>query len=110
MGAKTDTGCEFRFDEASSGVRNLITVYQALSGETQEVIADRYDGRGYGYLKKDLLDLVMGALSPIQSRYAELTSDRATLDQVLDQAAERARGIATTTMDRVRKAVGTGDM
>jgi tryptophanyl-tRNA synthetase len=108
MGAKTDTGCEFRFDEASSGVRNLITVYQALSGESQQVITDRYDGRGYGYLKKDLLDLMMGALAPIQSRYAELNGDPAALDQVLNKASQRARGIATETMDRVRKAVGTG--
>ena len=73
----------------------------------------RYDcrtpeGRGYGYLKKDLLDLTLNALTPIQERYTELMSDPTTLDEVLRPSTERAQTIAAATMERVRTAVGIG--
>ena len=108
MGAKTDTGCEFNLEVASPGVRNLIGIYQALSGEEASVISARYEGRGYGYLKKDLLDLVMSVIEPIQSEYKRLMDDPSSLDAVLEQSTDRARSIAATTMDRVRRAVGIG--
>ena len=108
MGSKTDTECEFRPEHASAGVRNLISIYQALSGEAVDVIVARYDGRGYGYLKKDLLDLTLNAITPIQERYHELMSDPTTQDDVLKPSTERARTIAGETMARVRTSVGIG--
>lgn len=108
MGSKTDTDCEFRPKHASPGVRNLISIYEALSGESVDTIVERYTGRGYGYLKKDLLDLTLNALTPIQKRYQELMSDPTTLDEVLRPSTDRARAIASETMDRVRTAVGIG--
>ena len=108
MSAKTDSGCEFRYQDASAGVRNLLSVYSALSGESVEEIGARYQGRGYGYLKKDLLDVVMATLEPIQTRYAELTDDPTYLDELLRRSARRAEVIAETTMSRVRSAVGVG--
>ena len=108
MGAKTDTGCEFRFDQASPGIRNLLSIYTALSEEPIDTISARYEGGGYGYLKKDLLDLVMSHIEPIQSQYQEFIDDPTTLDAVLERSTDRARNIAANTMDRVRRAVGIG--
>ncbi len=108
MSAVTDSGCEFRFDQASAGVRNLITVLEALSGESRESIATRFEGRGYGYLKQDVLDAVMAALEPLQKRYHEIADDPATLDGLLARSADRVRPIAAATMQRVRDAVGVG--
>ena len=108
MSSKTDAGCEFRPDQASPGVRNLVGIYQALSEESVDTIVGRYEGRGYGYLKKDLLDLTLNALTPIQERYTDLMSDPTTLDEVLRPSTERAQTIAAATMERVRTAVGIG--
>ena len=108
MGAKTDTGCEFRAEHASPGIRNLISIHQALSEESYDTIANRYDGRGYGYLKKDLLELVMESITPIQAEFARYQDDPAMLDAVLKASTDKARSIAATTMDRVRHAVGIG--
>lgn len=108
MRAKTDPGCELRFEEASAGVRNLITIYQVLSGESRDVIAERYEGRGYGYLKKDLVDVVEGVLGPIRTEYARYTDDPAELDRVLDAGAERARGIAGPVLQRAMSNAGLG--
>ena len=106
MSAKTDTGCEFVFEKASPGVKNLLTIHQALSGDSLQTLADRYEGRGYGYLKKDLLEIVMSAIQPIQDEYQRITADPATLDTLLGSSADRAREIASATMDRVRSRVG----
>jgi tryptophanyl-tRNA synthetase len=108
MRAKTDLGCEFRFEEASPGVRNLITIYEVLSGESRSVIAERYDGRGYGYLKKDLVDVVEATLAPIRAAYARFTDDPSELDRVLDAGAERARSIAQPVLSRAMHNAGLG--
>ena len=108
MRAKTDLGCEFRYEHASAGVRNLLTIYSVLSGEDRETIAARYEGRGYGYLKKDLVDVVEANLAPIRSAYARYTDDPAELDRILDAGAERARSIAQPVLSRAMKNAGLG--
>ena len=108
MRAKTDLGCEFRFEHASPGVRNLITIYEVMSGESQQTIADRYEGRGYGYLKKDLVDVVEASLGPIRAAYARYTDDPAELDRILDAGAERARSIAQPVLSRAMRNAGLG--
>lgn len=108
MSAVTDSGSEFRREHASAGVRNLIGVLEALSGEGYDSIAERFQGRGYGYLKQEVLDAVVAALEPIQKRYHEIADDPAELDALLARSADRIRPIAAATMQRVRDAVGVG--
>jgi tryptophanyl-tRNA synthetase len=108
MSAVTDSGCEFDHERASAGVRNLITVLEALSGESKESIAARYAGRGYGYLKQEVADAVVAELEPIQKRYHQLADDPASFDALLARSADRIRPIAEATMQRVRDAVGIG--
>ncbi len=108
MRAKTDSGCEFRWEHASAGVRNLISIHQAISGESAASMASRFEGTGYGYLKKEVFELVVETLAPIQARYHELREDEAYLDGVLATSAERASEIAEATMARARAAVGIG--
>jgi tryptophanyl-tRNA synthetase len=108
MRAVTDSERETRFEYASPGVRNLLTLYQVLTGEAQEIVEARFAGKGYGQLKKELVGVVLDTLRPIQARYREITQDPATLDATLARGAERAREIAAATMARVREAVGVG--
>jgi len=108
MSAVTDSGSEFAWDKASAGVRNLLAIHHALSGEPIASISARFQGRGYGYLKQEVFDLVWGAVKPIQERYTALTADPSQLDRVLDRSTARIRPIAEATMKRVRAAVGVG--
>ena len=108
MGAVTDSGSEFEWDKASAGVRNLLAIHHALSGEPIAAISARFQGRGYGYLKQEVFDLVWGAVKPIQDRYTALTADPTQLERVLDRSTARIRPIAEATMKRVRAAVGVG--
>ncbi len=104
--AVTDSQREIVFDPQRPGVTNLLTIYQVLSGETREAIEARFDGKGYGDLKKGLAELAIESLAPIRKRYAELTADPATLDQLLAAGVERARPVVESTMAKVRQAMG----
>ncbi|MFN7144934.1 MAG: tryptophan--tRNA ligase [Myxococcota bacterium] len=108
MRAVTDTGSELVWAEASPGIKNLVGIYAAMSGETPDAVAARYEGRGYGYLKKDLVDVVEAGLAPVRTRYAELRAEESYLRNVLDEGAERARGVANPLLARVQAAAGLG--
>ncbi|MNW64502.1 Tryptophan--tRNA ligase [compost metagenome] len=70
------------------------------------MIAADYEGKGYGHLKVDLAEVVVDFLTPFQARANEYLSDPAELDAVLARGAERARGLAQTTLDRIYDRVG----
>ncbi|AUX46107.1 tryptophanyl-tRNA synthetase [Sorangium cellulosum] len=108
MRAVTDPGQEFRDEHASPGVRNLVTLYEVLSGEPRQAIIDRYQGGGYGYLKKDLVDVVEATLAPIRAEHARLSADPAVLDRLLDEGASRARDLAAPVLARAKRNVGLG--
>ena len=104
----TDSGCEYDPDQASAGVLNLMGILSACSGEAVESIAARFDGQGYGYLKKEVADAVLAELEPLQAEYHRLTDDPTHLDAVLERSTDDVRSIAQATMARVRSAVGIG--
>ncbi len=108
MSAVTDSEKETRFDQASAGVVNLLSIYQAITHESRESIENKFEGQGYGMLKKEVLGVVLETLKPIQQRYAEIMNDKEGLETVIKQGADQAREIAVKTMDKVRKAVGIG--
>ena len=106
MSAVTDTGCDYDPESASPGVINLMGVLSAVTGEPVSAIAERYAGRGYGYLKKEVAEAVVAELRPVQERYQRLMEDRGYLDSILATSTARVRQTAAATMGRVRRAVG----
>ena len=106
--AVTDSQKEIVFDPQRPGVYNLLTIYRALSGRSQEDLETHFEGKGYGDLKKELADVVISALEPVQARYREVTDDASYIDGLLEEHAARARVIAASTMSRVREVMGLG--
>ncbi|GGC15092.1 tryptophan--tRNA ligase [Cellulomonas carbonis] len=105
--AVTDAEREIRFDPvAKPGVSNLLTIHSALSGRTVAELEQDYAGRGYGDLKKDLAEVVVGFLEPFQERVHGYLDDPASLDDVLAEGAERVRVVARETLARVYDRVG----
>jgi tryptophanyl-tRNA synthetase len=105
--AVTDTGREIIFDpENKPGVSNLLTIYSALSGKSIDELTTAYDGKGYGDLKKDLADVVVEFITPIQERTKEYLDDPAQLDKVLAIGAEKARSVASPTLATVYDRIG----
>lgn len=107
MRAVTDLGGEIRFDrEAKPGVSNLLTIYSVLTGRMVESIEREYAGRGYGDLKKGLVEVVEETFAPVRARTEELLADPAELDRLLAQAADRANEVAGRTLRAVYDAMG----
>lgn len=108
MRAVTDSGTEVNFEEISPGLRNLLTLYEVLSGDSKEAIETRFAGKGYGHLKKDVADVVLATIEPVQERHKQLMEEPGYLDGILDKGAQRAQSIAAEVLGRVKEAVGLG--
>ena len=108
MKSTTDSEGVIYFDiENKPGISNLLSIYSAFSGETIEDLVKKYDGQGYGTLKKDLVEVTVNALAPVQERYKEIRYSQELID-VLKDGAERANTIAEKTMKRVKDCFGLG--
>ena len=77
-----------------------------MSGERLESIQNRYAGKGYAEFKKNLAELIIDFLSPIQARYASVAADPEMLAEVLHRGARKAGERAEATLSRVYRAVG----
>jgi tryptophanyl-tRNA synthetase len=105
--AVTDTGHEVRYDpEHKPGIANLLVIHSTLSGTPIDSLEKQFAGSGYGDLKKEVAEVVVGVIEPFRHRMNELLADPAELDRVLAEGAERARGVASQTLARVYDRVG----
>ncbi|WBB97732.1 tryptophan--tRNA ligase [Solwaraspora sp. WMMA2059] len=105
--AVTDTGREIIYDpESKPGISNLLTIYAALSGRTLDELTAAYQGKGYGDLKKDLAEVVVEVVRPIQERTRGYLDDPAQLDKVLAIGAGKAEAVAAATLAAVYDRVG----
>ncbi|MFD4328061.1 tryptophan--tRNA ligase [Nocardioides sp. NPDC058538] len=105
--AVTDSEMEIRFDEeAKPGVSNLLRIYSALTGSEIDTLVGKYAGKGYGDLKKDLAEVVVDYVTPFREKTFEVLEDRAYLDGILQQGAEKAGVVARKTLADVYERVG----
>jgi len=103
--AVTDSENEVRYDIAAKpGVSNLLDILSASTGGDRERLAEEYSQ--YGPLKTDTAAAVIELLQPIQERHAELMADPAELSRLLGLGAERARAVASDTLERVHRSIG----
>ena len=108
MRATTDSDGEIRYDvENKPGVSNLLSIYSAFSGIPVEKLEETYRGSGYGDFKKDLVEVVMEAVTPIQQKYRDVM-ESGELDTILKEGAEKADAIAEKTLRRVKERFGLG--
>ena len=106
--ATTDSGKEIVFSDAPSkaGVNNLLTIYQALTDQTQIEIEKHFEGKLYGALKREVADVIIETLAPIQTRYNELMQDARALDAILQSSAEQAAARAAPTLRKAKEHMG----
>ena len=106
MSAKTDSLGVIRFDpENQPGLANLLTIQSVLSGEPVESIVQRYEGKGYGDLKKEIGQTVFDFLTDLQARYRDIL-DSGKADEVLKAGAQKAAAIANKKIRKVYKKIG----
>lgn len=102
--AVTDSGTEIKFDESRPAINNLLTIYGLLTGRTNEECEADFEGKGYGHFKTGLAEVVVEFLKPFQARVNDY--DEGSLQRILTEGAEKARGIANETLKAVYEKMG----
>ncbi|MGL2820115.1 tryptophan--tRNA ligase [Helicobacter pylori] len=102
--AATDSMGVIAFDEKREGIFNLLNIYMLLSDESPEKIEERFKNKGYGDFKKELAEVMIQALKPIQERYQEISDDE--VKAVLNCGAEKARPLARATYQKAKELMG----
>jgi tryptophanyl-tRNA synthetase len=106
--ATTDSLRLVAFDPERPGITNLLTIYQLLTGQSEQEIEAEFEGKGYGDFKAALTEQLVATLEPIQQRYNELMNDTPTLEAILKQGADEVRPMAAATLQHVKDVVGLG--
>jgi tryptophanyl-tRNA synthetase len=106
MRATTDSNPAVDFDNAGPGVLNLLAIYQAFSGDSDDAMKTRFTGMRYGDLKKQVADMTVAHLEPFQQRYREIVNEPGYLANVLRQGGARVAPIANQTVQLVKERMG----
>ncbi len=108
MRAVTDTGRDIVFsdDVEKAGINNLLIIYQAVTGQSNHEIEREFAGKGYGDLKKAVVEQVTNVLMPLQEKYRAIVADEKYLDDILLQGANRARAVAENTLKVAKERIG----
>ena len=106
MRATTDSKPAVDVETAGPGVLNLLSIYQAFSGASDDQMKQRFNGMRYGDLKKAVAEMVISHLEPFQRRYRDIMADPGYLDRVLREGAARVAPIARSTVELVKERMG----
>ena len=106
MSAVTDSIGIIQYDvENQPGIANLLTIHSTLTGESIDSIVERFKGKGYGDLKKEIGDNIEKFLTELQSRYNEIINS-GICEQVLEEGRLKASKLAHKKLMKVKKRVG----
>lgn len=104
--AVTDSEARICYCDEQPGIKNLIEIYCTLSGKSPQEAVREFEGRGYGDLKLAVGETVVDALRPVQEEFARLSGDKAYIDGIIKENADKANYYATKTLRKVQKKVG----
>jgi len=105
--AVTDSETQVRYDiENKPGISNLIQIYSACTGKTISEIQSEFEGQGYGDFKKNVGEAVVETLRPIRDETLRILADKAYLESVYKNGAQRASYAANKTLRKVYKKIG----
>ena len=105
--AVTDSGTEITFEDSKPGIKNLIEIQSAITGNSPKHVTDFYSGKLYGELKKDTADLVVSMIEPIRENTNRIIkNDIGYVMRSVYESTRSAKQIAKQTLKRVREKVG----
>ena len=104
--AVTDSGSEVRFEEGKDGICNLMNIYSAFTGKTYEEIEKEFEGKGYGDFKLAVGETCADKLQPVREEFARLSADKAYLEGIMKEGADKAAYLARKTLSKVYRKVG----
>lgn len=107
--AVTDSEAIVTYRDEQPGIKNLIDIYSACTGKSSDEVVKEFDGRGYGDFKTGVGEAVVSVLKPLQDEVARLEKDKAYIDSIIKNNAEKANYFAGKTLRKVQRKVGFPD-
>ena len=104
--AVTDSDTVVRYAEGKDGINNLMSIYSCFTGKTMEEIEREFDGKGYGDFKLAVGETCADVLAPVQTKFNELLTDKAYLEEIMKKGADEASYYARKTLSKVKKKLG----
>ena len=105
--AVTDSETAVKYDkENKPGVSNLLTIYCTATGKTMEEAEADFVGQGYGVFKPAVADAVVELMRPIREESERLMADKAYLEGLYREGAQRAQYMANKTLSKVQRKIG----
>ena len=104
--ATTDSNPAVDFETMGPGVQNLLSIFQAFSNDDDTAMRSRFTGMRYGDLKKQVAEMVIAHLEPLQGRYRQIMQDPGYVESILREGAERVRPIAAQTVELAKSRMG----
>ena len=109
MRAVTDNGPQSMNSEKPEVIANLFKMMSIVSSpDTLQYFDEKWNDctLRYGDMKKQLAEDMVAVLTPIRERIEEYSSNRALLDKIAADGAEKARESAAATLKAVRETIG----
>jgi tryptophanyl-tRNA synthetase len=104
--AVTDSDAVVKFAEGKDGINNLMSIYSAFTGKDFDEIEREFDGKGYGDFKSAVGEVCADGLESVRTEYAKLVNDKAYLESIMKDGAEKASYLASKTLSKVYRKVG----
>ena len=85
---------------------NLVGIFAALAKSDREEVLREFGGAPFSKFKTALVELAVETLGPVGAKMKRLSDDRAYIDHVLKNGADRARDLASGHLRDIKDIVG----
>ncbi|KAL1915303.1 uncharacterized protein VTP21DRAFT_6761 [Calcarisporiella thermophila] len=105
--ATTDSTRGITYDPTERpAVSNLVTIYAAMRGCGVEEVCREHADSSHADFKEALTIVIEEKIGPIRENIHRLNGEKAYVDQVLKEGAEKASEVASRTLRKAMKAIG----
>ena len=85
---------------------NLVGIYAALADTTKEKVLSEFGGSQFSAFKKQLAELAVARVAPVNAEMQRLLADPAEIDRILADGASKARILAAPILIEIKNIVG----
>jgi len=105
--AVTDSGSVVASGPDKPAMTNLLVIMSVLSDKPVTELEEKYATSGYGEFKRDLAELVVHSLKPLQHAHAQLMNEgNDKIDKALEHGWWRASELANAKLAQVKEVLG----
>lgn len=104
--AVTDSEACICYRDEQPGIKNLLDIYCTCTNKSAQEAVREFEGKGYGEFKLAVGEAVVSVLKPVQEEFNRLLKDKAYIDGIIKENADKAAYYAGKTLRKVEKKIG----